>query len=212
LKNRKHIIDIGASSIKTNGKISHLPTPKRARPTDLVPILKELIGTNSSRQVLIGFPGVVKGGVVQNAPNLDSKSWSRFPLQKKLSVRGKAITVMNDADLHGILLSPQMGLCLTVALGTGVGSALIKDGVLVPNLELGHQPFKNGKTYEELLGSAAHKKFKHAVWKRNLTEALKNWIRLFQPDLIFLSGGLSTKLALPKKILGVPLKIRGNPL
>src|SRR5258708_24185796 len=94
------------------------------------------------------------------------------------------------------------GVELVVTLGTGVGSSLFLDGMLVPNLELGHHPFRQDETYEEQLSNATLKKIGKRRWNRRLARALKLWQPLFNPDHIYFGGGNSrlVDLKLPSNV------------
>ena len=97
--------------------------------------------------------------------------------------------VINDADLQGCGVVEGRGVELVLTLGTGLGSALFVDGRLVPNLELGHQPFKKGKTYEQRVSDAALKRIGKRHWMRRVREALEQISLVFNPRVIHLGGG-----------------------
>lgn len=203
-------IDIGASFIKASFLATPIPTPKDPSPKKLIPLLQELIDISGVKTVVIGFPGVVKSGVVINAPNLGTKRWSGQYLEEKLRKASHNIQVVNDADLHGLLLAPKEPVTLVIALGTGVGSSLFFQGKLVPNLELGHQPFLRGKTYEQVLGKKSFQKLKSKKWNEYLKKALKNWDAQFQPDEIILSGGLSHHAKVASLKINCHVRVAGN--
>ncbi len=78
---------------------------------------------------------------------------------------------------------------LAITFGTGLGSSLFVDGTLVPGLELGHHPFRDGKTYEEFLGAAGLKKYGKKRWNKRAKEAIGNFERLFNYDRLYIGGG-----------------------
>lgn len=205
-----HFIDIGASFIKASFLATPIPTSKNPSPKNLIPLLQELIHASGVKKVLVGFPGVVKNGVVINAPNLGTQRWSGQALEEKLRHSNLNVRVVNDADLHGLLLAPKMPVTLVIALGTGVGSSLFFNGELVPNLELGHQPFLGGKTYEQILGKKSFEKLKLNKWNQHLKQALKNWDAQFQPDEIILSGGLSHHAKINQLKVNCTVRVAGN--
>lgn len=157
----------------------------------------------SYARVSVGFPGVVRGGHVLTAPHfvtvdgpgtrVDDKllaEWTGFDASSALAERlGKPIRVANDADLQGLAVVRGEGLELVVTLGTGVGSGLFLDGRLAPHLELAHQPFRKGQTYNEQLGDAALKRAGISKWRRRLVEALANYQLLLNHDRCYLGGG-----------------------
>lgn len=203
-------IDIGASFIKIHPLEIKLPTPSKATPKDILSLLATLKIPNKFKSVFVGFPGVVIEGATLNAPNLSNSSWQGFPLQKKLtSLLKRKTLVLNDADLHGYKIISGRGVELVVALGTGVGSAVFCDGKILPNLELGHSPFLNNKSYEQILGLSQFYKMGQKKWERHLLQAILDWKRLFNPQRIYLSGGLS--LVIKNKHIRSSVIIVGNP-
>lgn len=203
-------IDIGASFIKIHPLELKLPTPHNANPKKILSLLKTIKIPKKFNSVFVGFPGVVIDGVCLNAPNLSNSSWVDFPLQNKLSALfNRKTLVLNDADLHGYKIISGKGVELVVALGTGVGSAIFCDGKILPNLELGHTPFLNNKSYEQILGLSQFHKQGQRKWEQCLLQAIRNWEKLFNPQKIYLSGGLSLVIK-NKKILNSVIVV-GNP-
>jgi len=191
-------IDIGGTGIKAikldeNGKAiserTRIPTPKKATPKAVIGIIRELAKMqNGFHRVSVGFPGVIKDGVVYTAPNL-GKGWAAFELEKELQKKlGRPVRVANDADVQGLGAVNGNGLELVVTLGTGFGSALFVDGRPI-HLELGHHPFHNGKTYEDELGSRALAKKGKKKWNKLLRTALDDLKRTFNYDRLYIGGG-----------------------
>lgn len=170
-------------------------TPRPAEPGPIVDALVAMAPAHGRRdRVSVGFPGVVLGGVVSTAPNLDG-AWSGFPLAATLEARlGCPVRVANDADVqgHGVIEGEAVELVLT--LGTGMGASLFVDGHLVPNLEMGHHPFEEGRTYEESLGKAALEEVGKKVWNQRLRRALATLQALFNPRQIHIGGGNAKKV------------------
>ena len=155
-------IDIGGSGVKgivldaagvPVGDRKRIRTPQPATPTAVLETVRALDpGQANYDRVSVGFPGVVVEGTVASAVNL-GPGWDGFDVATALEeLLNKPVRVANDADVAGFSAIDGHGVELVVTLGTGFGSALFVDGVLVPNLELGHHPFRNKRTYEELLG------------------------------------------------------------
>ena len=191
-------IDIGGTGIKAiklneNGKAiserTRIPTPKKATPKAVLGIIRELAKMQSGfDRVSVGFPGVIKDGVVYTAPNL-GKGWSGFELEKELRKKlGRPVRVANDADVQGLGAVSGKGLELVITLGTGFGSALFVDGRRV-HLELGHHPFHEGKTYEDELGNRALRKKGKKKWNKLLREAIDDLKRTFNYDRLYIGGG-----------------------
>ncbi len=114
--------------------------------------------------------------------------------------------VANDADIQGYGAISGQGVELVITLGTGFGSALFVDGKLVPNLEMGHHPFRKKDTYEEQLGRAALEEVGKKNWNERLEKAIANLERLFNYDLLYIGGGEAKKInfELPKNAKIVP--------
>lgn len=200
-------IDIGGTGIKMmvideEGKpvteyIRDL-TPKPATPKAVLGLIKQMITDHHVvfDHVAAGFPGVVRNGVVYSAPHLDP-SWVGVDFQKKLQDLTKRPThIGNDADVQGYGDICGKGVELVITLGTGMGSALFIDGKLVPNLELGHHPFRIEQTYEQLLGEAALERDGVGKWNTNLKRAIALWSQTFNYDCLYLGGGNTRKIRL----------------
>jgi polyphosphate glucokinase len=199
-------IDIGGTGIKTmvlNDKGTPVTTRKRVRtPRPPIPeaVLKviEQMGAKQGEfaRGSAGFPGVVRDGMIETAPNL-CPEWVSFPLAKQLAKRlGKPVRVANDADVQGFGCVTGKGVELVIILGTGLGSALFVDGKLVPNLELAHHPFRKGRTYEESLGKAALHKVSKKQWNKRLGKAILQLRGLFNFDRLYIGGGNAKKVSL----------------
>jgi polyphosphate glucokinase len=166
-------------------------TPHPAKPAAVLAVIKKMIAAQPAfDRVSVGFPGVVVSGVVKTAVNLGQSLWEDQPLERNLERLCKVpVRVINDADLQGYGVVAGAGVELVLTLGTGLGSALFSDGHLVPNLELGHHPFKKGKTYEERVCDAELKQLGKKEWSKRVHEALETLNPIFNPRLLHLGGG-----------------------
>ena len=197
-------IDIGGSGMKAMlldaaGK----PLSERLRvPTPAVPtpgtVLKALDGLVKQLpgfdRVSAGFPGVIKHGIAQLAVNLHP-AWKGFNLQAAIEKRWKKpARVANDASVQGYGAIQGHGVELILTFGTGMGGAIFTDGKLCPGLELGHHPWKKGKTYEGLLGRKALDKEGKKRWNKLLQEAIVQSEKLFNWDHLYLGGGNTKKI------------------
>lgn len=191
------VLDPRGRPVNERGRIA---TPQPATPAAVLGALKKLIATQPRfDRVSVGFPGVVHDGVVKTAPNL-AASWQGHDLAQALrSATKKPVRVCNDADVQGLGDIQGAGVELVLTLGTGLGSALFVDGRLVPNLELGHHPFRNGKTYEEMVGKAALEKHGKKRWRKHVREALAQLDPIFNYRAIYLGGG-NAKLLKPSDL------------
>jgi polyphosphate glucokinase len=197
-KIRTLAIDIGGTGIKAikldeNGKAiserGRIPTPKKATPKVVIGIIRELAKMQDGfDRVSVGFPGVVKDGIIYTAANL-GKGWTAFELEKELQRKlGRPVRVANDADVQGLGAVSGKGLELVITLGTGFGSAIFDEGRRI-HLELGHHPFHKGKTYEEELGRRALEKKGKKKWNKLLREAIDDLKRMFNYDRLYIGGG-----------------------
>jgi len=215
-KQRTICVDIGGSGIKSivldaQGKALterlRTPTPQPATPEAVL----ALIADQAARQgpfdrIACGFPGVVRHGIIETAHNLD-KSWIGFQVNTELKqLLGKPARAANDADVQGLAVIEGKGLELMLTLGTGLGSALFVNGILAPNLEVAHHPFRKGRTYEQLLGDAARKRAGGRKWNRRVREAIEQLAHLFNYDILYIGGGNASKVykRLPGNVQIVP--------
>lgn len=197
--------DIGGTGIKAvlldpSGKTltepSRVPTPKPATPKAVLRVMSGLAKRHPGyHRVSVGFPGVVRGGVIHTAPNLDP-TWKGVDLTQLLSASlSVPVRVANDADVQGFGAIEGKGVELVITLGTGLGSALFVDGRLVPNLEAAHHPFHKKKTYEECLGIASLEKTGRHRWNKHVLRAIHELEKLFNYDRLYVGGGNARRLA-----------------
>ena len=170
-----------------------VPTPDPATPPRLLNALDHLRAQMGSfDRVSVGYPGVIKHGVVLSAANLHPKCIG-FPLQAELEKRWrKPVRVANDAAVQGYGAIQGRGVEMMVTLGTGMGSALFTDGRLCPGLELGHHPWRK-MTYEDYLGLRGLKRYGKKKWNKLLEKAIAQTQATFNWDHLYLGGG-NTKL------------------
>lgn len=195
------VLDPRGRELSERGRIA---TPRPATPAAVLRALGKLVQAQPRfDRVSVGFPGVVRNGVVFTAPNLHP-SWAGHDLAASLRrVTKKPVRVCNDADVQGLGDIRGKGVELVLTLGTGLGSALFVDGKLVPNLELGHHPFRNGKTYEQLVGRAALAKVGKRRWRKRVRDALAQLEPIFNYDVVYVGGGNAKHLKpddLPKNV------------
>src|SRR5450631_47573 len=202
-------IDIGGTGIKaapidldTGTFVSDrvkIATPQPAAPDAVAGVVEKLVTAFSwSGPIGVTFPGVVINGVTRTAANLD-KAWIGLDARSLLSkAAGQEVRLLNDADAAGIAEMTfgagkyEPGTVHMVTFGTGIGSALFVDGVLVPNTEFGHLEIR-GKDAEERSSerakTAQDMSWKH--WARNVNEYLEHIEALLSPQLIIVGGGIS---------------------
>lgn len=192
-------IDIGGSGMKTivvdskgNPVSQRLRTPTPALPTParmLAGLEKMRKQMPASDRVSVGFPGVIKHGKTLTAVNLDPR-WIDFPLAATLEKKWKLpVRLANDAAVQGYGAIKGKDVEMVITLGTGMGSALFTDGHLCPGLELGHHPWRKGKTYEDFLGRRGLKKHGKKRWNRLLSKAIAQTAHTFNWDHLYIGGG-----------------------
>lgn len=204
-------IDFGGSGIKaapvdlSTGEFSaergRIDTPKDSTPEAVAEVMAKLLKQFKNRTSAVGVtvPGVVrKGGVIGSAANIH-KSWIGTAADDLLSdALGREVHVINDGDAAGLaevrygVAKGRGGLTIVTTLGTGIGSALLYDGVLVPNSELGHLEVE-GYNAESRAANSARKNedLTWDQWAARLTTYFRTVEALFSPDLIVVGGGVS---------------------
>ncbi len=175
-------------------------TPSPSTPEAVTEIFVELLGRfpDSRGPVGVTVPGVVRHGVVHSAANID-EAWIGTDIDKVFTdATGRDVHVVNDADAAGLAearygaAKGRSGLVIVTTLGTGIGSALVYNGVLVPNSELGHLEI-DGHDAESRAANSARERdeltMKH--WAKRLTKYYRALEMLFSPDLLVVGGGIS---------------------
>jgi len=191
------VIDIGGTNVKfvaTGHDIARrFPSGPKMTPRQFVREIKRRTADWDYDLVSIGYPGVVRDNCVVLEPNNLGRGWVDFDFKKAFS---RPVKVVNDAAMQA-LGSYEQGLMLFVGLGTGLGSALIADGVMIP-MELGHLAYKQG-TYECYIGRRGVKRLGIKRWRRHVMNIVKRFITAVHPDEVVLGGGRARKLGkLPK--------------
>ncbi len=204
-------IDFGGSGIKaapvdlSTGEFSaerqRIDTPEKSTPEAVAEVMAELLDRfddDGDSPVGVAVPGVVHKGVVGSAANID-KAWIGTDADKLLTKRlGRDVHVVNDADAAGVaearfgVARGREGLVIVTTLGTGIGSALLHDGVLIPNSELGHLEI-DGHDAESRAANSARKDedLDWAEWAERLTKYYRTVERLLAPTLFVVGGGVS---------------------
>ena len=146
--------------------------------------------------VSIGYPGPVVNNRPLSEPHNLGRGWAGFNFEKAF---GRPTKVVNDALMQAIG-SYEGGRMLFLGVGTGLGSAMIVEGILEP-MELAHLPYRNGKTFEQWVGAAALKRLGRKKWQREVDDVLKRLLAALEPDYIILGGGNADKIdKLPRKV------------
>lgn len=205
-------VDIGGTGIKagivdlTHGTLDsdriRVPTPKGASPQDVLVAVNQVLdtlGVRDSRLPLgVAFPAIVKHGRTLSAANV-SKKWIGFEAEKFFEDGlGRDITFVNDADAAGVAevrhgaARGARGLTILTTLGTGIGSAFLYDGVLLPNTELGHLWYEGDSIEKWCAYSAMEREnLSWEEWSARLQVYYGHVEFLFSPDLFVVGGGVS---------------------
>jgi polyphosphate glucokinase len=157
--------------------------------------------------VSVGFPGTIRRGRVREVPAFsrprpgakpDKKlvaQWTGFELEEALQERfGRPTRVANDADVQGCAVVTGAGMELVVTLGTGVGSAVFFDGVLLPHMELSHGRFGEGLSIEVACGDHHREKIGTKAWRPLVASALDALEAMVLPDHLYIGGGNAKRL------------------
>ena len=198
-------IDIGGTGLKASvlDKDGHMvvprvtvATPYPCPPETMVQALGALVKPlPDADRVSVGFPGVVRLGLVRTAPHFGTAIWSHFPLQDQLQAAlGKPTRLLNDAEVQGLGVMGGKGIELVVTLGTGVGSALFRDGILAPHLELAQHPIHKDKTYNQYVGREALEQAGPKRWNRRVRRMIAILDTLVLPDILYIGGGNATHI------------------
>lgn len=202
-------LDLAGSALTERTRIE---TPSPATPEAVLAVIDELVKVqNEFDRVSVGFPGVVKDGVIKTAPNLDP-SWEGFALALDLERRlGRPARVLNDAAVQGLGVVDGLGFEVVLTLGTGLGCAVYIEG-RAAGLELAHHPFRKGDTYEERLGNAARKAAGNKQWNKEVRKAIAQIDALFNYRKLYIGGGntkhldpteLPTNIAVVENVAGL---------
>jgi polyphosphate glucokinase len=148
-------------------------------------------------RISIGFPGVVRDGLVLTAPNLGTSDWHGYPLAATLAKRlGAPARLANDATVQGLGVISGRGLECVITLGTGMGFALFENGRPGPHLELSQHPVSGRKTYDQYIGNAAFRAVGRKRWNKRVRKAIDHISTLTSCDTLYIGGGNAKNLQL----------------
>jgi polyphosphate glucokinase len=187
------VIDVGGTNVKVlateQGQARRIPSGPIMTAAEMVAGVKSLVGDWQYDVVSIGYPGAVIGGRPLHEPRNLGGGWMGFDFREAF---GCPVKIINDAAMQA-LGSYEGGRMLFLGLGTGLGSAMIVDGILEP-MELAHLPYKKGRTYEQYLGRQALKSLGKKRWRRHVADVVERFKASLGADYIVLGGGNAKKV------------------
>src|SRR5215467_11799459 len=181
------VVDVGGTHVKIIASGQKEPRRFESGPTltakQMVREVQELAGDWKFDAVSIGYPGpVLRGRPIAEPRNLGG-GWVGFSFEKAFR---RPVKVVNDAAMQA-MGSYKRGKMLFLGLGTGLGSALVVDGIVEP-MELGHLPYKKA-TFEDYVGVRGLEKHGKKKWRRYVAEVVERLIAALEPDKVVLGGG-----------------------
>jgi polyphosphate glucokinase len=192
-------IDVGGTHVKVMTSLERTKREFESGPDlsakDMVKQVKKLTADWSYDVISVGYPGpIVRNRPLAEPYNL-GPGWAQFDFEKAFR---RPTKVVNDAAMQA-LGSYEGGRMLFLGLGTGLGSAIVDHGELEP-MELGHVPYRHGKTFEDYVGVDGMSRLGLKKWRKKVAEIVKLLTAAFEPDYVMLGGGNVKKLdRLPRK-------------
>jgi polyphosphate glucokinase len=186
------VVDIGGTNVKIlasgQSEPRKFPSGPEMTPKQMVSGVKQLAREWKYDAVSIGYPGRIHRGRIVSEPHNLASGWVGFNFEAAF---GCPVKLMNDAALQA-LGSYKGGTLLFLGLGTGLGSALVVEGTVVP-MELAHLSYKK-RTYEDHVGNRGRKRLGQKKWARHVAYSVARLVEALDPDDIVLGGGNSKKL------------------
>ena len=182
------VVDVGGTHIKL--LVTGRRTPRkfdsgqRMTPAKMVGQIKKLTADWKYDAVSVGYPGLVVHGRIASEPYNLAAGWVGFDFRRAFK---RPVKLINDAAMQA-LGDYRGGRMLFIGLGTGMGSAMIVDGALEP-MELGHLPYRNGKTYEDYAGLRGLQRLGRKKWNKHVLHIIAALRAALEPDRVILGGG-----------------------
>jgi polyphosphate glucokinase len=211
-------IDFGGLSVKASildarGSILaeqlNKPTPYPFSPGRCLELIEEISNSFSNfDRITIGFPGMIRHGVVIYTPHYVNQmgphtkqdptllsAWSHFDLASEVAKKlNKPTLALNDAQVHGAGVITGKGIELVLTLGTGLGYALFDSGELAPHIELSHFTIRKGKTFDTWIGEAQRRLLGDARWSKRISLMIDELKPVFRWDYLYLGGGNARRI------------------
>ena len=187
------VVDVGGTSVKVLAtgwtEMRKLPSGRAMTAIAMVHGVKNAVGDWDYDVVSIGYPGPVVHGRPLRDPHNLAPGWVHFDFAKAF---GRPVKIVNDAAMQA-LGSYKKGRMLFLGLGTGLGSAMIVDGLLEP-MELAHLPYRGGKTFEDYVGIRGLQRLGRKKWQEHVGNIVQQLRDALQAEEVVLGGGNAKKL------------------
>jgi polyphosphate glucokinase len=194
------VVDVGGMHVKlridARGPIDKFVSGPKMSPLGMMRQILKLTRNLGFDAVSIGYPGLVFHGRIAAEPHNLGKGWVGFDFEKAF---GKPVKVINDAAMQAIG-SYRGGRMLFIGLGTGLGVTIIIDGVVEPT-EVGHMPYKSGRTFEDYVGERGRERLGNRKWRNKVNAVIEQLKFAFEADYVVLGGGNAVRLkSLPRGV------------
>jgi predicted NBD/HSP70 family sugar kinase len=187
------VIDVGGSHVKfrvgPKGKISRFESGPKLTARQMVDGVTAAVPKSAYDAVSIGYPGLVFHGLIAAEPHNLGTGWVDLDFGAAF---GKPVRLINDAAMQAIG-SYHGGRMLFLGLGTGLGATLIIEGYVEP-MELGHMPYKHGRTYEDYVGERGRLRMGTKKWRKVVREIVDQLSRALEVDYVVVGGGNARRL------------------
>jgi polyphosphate glucokinase len=193
-------LDVGGTHVKFevsgNPERREFESGKHLSAKKMVAKVKEMTNDWSYDVIAIGYPGLVSHDQVTAEPRNLGRGWAGFDFAKAFR---HPVKILNDAAMQA-LGGYEGGRMLFLGLGTGLGTAMIVDGIIVP-MELAHLPYRKGRTFEQYVGSAGLQRLGKKRWRRWVLDVIDRLTAALEPEYVILGGGNAVKIGkLPEPV------------
>lgn len=187
------VVDVGGNNVKValagRKQVLKIPSGPTLRPARMVAEVKRATAGWRYDVVSIGYPGPVRDGHPAKEPANLGTGWMRFDYARAF---GRPVRIVNDAAMQA-LGAYRGGRMLFLGLGTGLGSALVLEGLIAP-LELAHMPYRKGRSYEDYVGARGLKRLGRKRWRKHVAAVVALLRHGLQADEVVLGGGNTNRL------------------
>jgi polyphosphate glucokinase len=187
------VVDVGGSHVKfrigPDGEVDRFDSGPGMTGKQMVDAVTAKVDKSQYDAVSIGYPGLVFDSRIAADPHNLGPGWVGFDFKKAF---GKPVRVINDATMQAIG-SYQGGRMLFLGLGTGLGGTLILDGTIEP-MELGHMPYKKGRTYEDYVGERGRLRLGTGKWRKVVRDVVDQLAQVLEVDYVVIGGGNAKRL------------------